>query len=74
VGGFWNLVVLLLKSAGTEEDRKWIGFSLNARSLQKNNTFLLSGICETTLYVSTLKNYGVFDESEVFPLCVGLCS
>jgi hypothetical protein len=34
VGGFWNFVVLLLKSAGIEEDRKWSGFSLNSKSLQ----------------------------------------
>jgi hypothetical protein len=69
VGDFWNFVVLLLKSAGIEEDRKW-----SAKSLQKYNTFWLSGIRETKVYVFVLKNYRVFDVPEVFTLCVGLCS
>jgi hypothetical protein len=30
VDGFWNFVVLLLKSVGIEEVRKWSGFSVSA--------------------------------------------
>jgi len=73
VGGFWNFVVLLLKSAGIEEDRKWSGFSVNAKSLQQYNTLWLSGICETSGCFHTEK-FGVFDVSELFTLCVGLYS
>jgi hypothetical protein len=73
VGGFWNFVVRLLKSAGIEDDRKWSGFSVNAKSLQQYNTLWLSGMRETSVCFYTEK-FWVFDVFVVFTLCVGLYS
>jgi hypothetical protein len=68
VGGFWNFVVLLFKSEGIEEDRKWSGFSVNAKTLQLYNTF---GCLELMrqIYVSTLKNFGFLMYLRVHSLC-----